>query len=301
MKLLKMNMKPLSLIGLVMIFSISCGGLNPNKTDEGEEGLKEEEKHNMHEEKEHGHDHEHGDMDHDHESMKGEMMEKNGIKVYAAKIAKEFPDAKLTMATPQDPKAVKAGTNKFSFKVENYELATQTEGAEERNCANSEKGQHIHFILNNGPYQAHYEPTFEAELTEGQNVVLAFLSRSYHESIKNGSAYVLKSYTVGNAENKFNHNDRHLFYSRPKGTYSLTEGDKILLDFYLINTKLGMGEKVRATIDGEQFMLDKWQPYFVEGLKPGEHTFRLELIGEDGKLIPGPFNDSGDRKITVEA
>ena len=228
-------------------------------------------------------------------------MSKNGITVYKADLVKEFPDAKLKLVSPKPEDVKGAGKQTFTYEVKDYELAKQTPGADERHCANSEKGQHIHFILNNSPYTAHYEPTFDADLKEGNNVVLSFLSRSYHESIKNGDAYTLVNYKVGETTEEFDKGAEHLFYSRPKGTYSGKDAQKLLLDFYLVNTELGEnGNKVVATIDGNDFILDAWEPYFVEGLGSGEHTFRIKLIDKDGNLVPGPFNDSGDRVVTLE-
>mgnify|MGYP001168982588 CR=1 FL=1 len=104
----------------------------------------------------------------------------------------------------------------------------------------------IHFILNNGPYSAHYDQNFDYELPNGNNVVLAFLSRSYHESVKNSDAYVLTQ--IGDS-NKINLESEFLFYSRPKGTYEGLDTEKLLLDFYLVNTKLSAtGNKVKLTI-----------------------------------------------------
>ena len=229
------------------------------------------------------------------------MLEAGGIKVSEADIAKEYQDAILTLNGPTADQVTAAGPQTFSFGVENYELAVQTDGAADRHCANSGKGQHIHFIVNNGPYAAHYNPEFEGELLEGNNVVLAFLSRSYHESIKTSSAHILTNFVVGeDAEDDFDMSEEHLFYSRPKGSYTGHDAHKILLDFYLINTELSSnGNKVRATINGNEFILPKWAPYFVEGLPMGENTFRIELIDADGNVIDGPFNDSGDRIVTL--
>lgn len=230
------------------------------------------------------------------------MLEMGGIKVYEADIAKEFEDAVLTLNAPTDGDVKKAGKYNFKFTVENYELAKQTEDAQARHCANSEKGQHIHFIVNNSPYEAHYMPEFEGNLMAGNNVVLAFLSRSYHESIKTEKAHILTNYVVGDAEDDFDKSGEHMFYSRPKGSYSGKDTEKILLDFYLINTDLSAnGSKVRATINGHEFILPKWAPYFVEGLPMGKNTFRLELIDNEGKMVEGPFNDSGEREITLES
>lgn len=243
-------------------------------------------------------------IDHEHEeelSIEFNEIEiqKEGIKVYSANIAKAFPDAVLKMKTPQVDGTL-PGKQLFEFEVENYELARQTEGAEERHCANSQKGQHIHFIVNNGPYAAHYESSFEAELLEGNNVVLAFLSRSYHESIKNGTAHVLKTFQIGDQPSTFDHDAAHLFYSRPKGSYQGEDSKKILLDFFLLNTELAEnGNKVKVLIDDVDFELPSWQPYFVEGLEKGKHTFRIQLIDKSGDFIEGPFNDSGLREIEI--
>lgn len=231
----------------------------------------------------------------------GEAIEKGDLKLYPAKIAKEFPDAELYLKSPNIDEQMQVGKVNFVFDVKNYQLREQTEGAEERHCANSADGQHIHFILNNGPYQAKYEPQFEADLIEGNNVVLAFLSRSYHEGIKNGTAHVLHNFPIGERNADFDPKAPHLFYSRPKGVYSGEDAERILIDFYLLNTSLSAeGNKVELTIDSETFTLESWQPYFVEGLGEGEHQFRIRLVDENGNVVPGPFNDSGVRTIEVE-
>ena len=242
-----------------------------------------------------GMDHNEGES----EQLSAEAIEKDGITVSPANIAKTYPNASLKL-TNSAADFTKAGAHRFDFEVENYELAIQTAGAKERHCANSSMGQHIHFILNNAPYQAKYEPSFEAELLEGNNVVLAFLSRSYHESIKNNTAFVFENIQIGDGVGDFDMNAQHLFYSRPKGNYSGKDAQKILFDFYLINTALAEdGNHVRLTIDDIEFTIDSWQPYFVEGLSIGSHRFRIELIDQSGNLIEGPFNDSGEREITI--
>ena len=178
----------------------------------------------------------------------------------------------------------------------------QTSDAEGKGLANSGKGQHIHFILDNDPYSAHYEPKAEKELAEGGHVLLAFLSRSYHESVKSADAYIIKSFTVGEAEGaEFDMEGAHLFYSRPKGEYTMNEGDQLLLDFFLLNTELAAdGNKVKATINGEEHVIDKWAPYGISGLEMGEVTVKLELIDADGNAVEGPFNVV-ERTVTLKA
>lgn len=190
---------------------------------------------------------------------------------------------------------VDSGENTFNFEVENYELGIQTPNAGDNGLANSAKGQHIHVIMDNQPYSAHYSTEVKKDITEGDHVMLAFLSRSYHESVKNADAVVVKKITAGNPADSLKMDvdltAPHLFYSRPKGTYTGEDVNKVLLDFYLVNTEISEdGNKVLATINGEEFTITEWQPYVMEGLPLGENTIELQLVDKDNQPIEGPFN-----------
>jgi hypothetical protein len=185
----------------------------------------------------------------------------------------------------------------FSFGVDNYQMGEQTSNDFKFKLANSEKGQHIHLIINNAPYSAHYSENFSKKLEEGNNVLLAFLSRSYHESVKNPNAYYFSQ--IGDGE-KIDLDKEFLFYSRPKGVYKGIDTEKLLLDFYLINTNISAnGNKVKATIQNSEFIIDEWAPYYIEGLPKGEISIKLELINSEGVLIDSPFNPSY-RTVTLE-
>ena len=184
----------------------------------------------------------------------------------------------------------------FSFDVSDYELGAKTINTVENQLANSGKGQHIHFIINNGPYSAHYTNNFKKKLKNGNNVILAFLSRSYHESVKNPNAFVLTQ--IG--EEKVDLDNEFLFYSRPKGTYKGKDTEKLLLDFYLINTTISPeGNKVKATINDTEFIITEWAPYYLQGLPKGNVKIKLELVNSEGELIDSPFNPS-IRNVTLE-
>ena len=187
--------------------------------------------------------------------------------------------------------------NEFDFEVENYELGIQTENEFKFKLANSAKGQHIHFIVNNGPYSAQYSKNFQKKLKDGNNIILAFLSRSHHESVKNPNAYVFTQ--IGDGE-KIDMENEYLFYSRPKGTYTGKDTERLLLDFYLVNTSISAeGNKVRVTIQDYEFLIDEWAPYIIEGLPKGEISIKLELLNSYGELIENPFNPSV-RKVTLK-
>lgn len=230
------------------------------------------------------------------------VAEKNGLKLFEVKNSTGFPDAQISLKEPLPNSTLTAGKNTFRFNVSNYQLGAQTADATQKLCANSAKGQHIHFIMDNQPYIASYSPDIEADVKPGHHVLLAFLSRSYHESIKSKNAYLLKEFNAGEgAKDEFNEKAPHIFYSRPKGEYiGESEVQRLLLDFYLVNCNLSpSGYKVRATINGTEFLLTKWAPYYIEGLPLGEVKVKLELLDKKGNPVKSPFNGA-ERTCTLK-
>lgn len=227
------------------------------------------------------------------------VMEKEGLKVYPKKNSPNFEDATIITTAPTNGSNVDAGEVKFTYDITNYKLGEQTDNS--GGLANSGDGQHIHAILNNRPYMAKYKPEFKTDLEDGHYVLLSFLSRSYHESVKGEDAYDLVQFAVGDGDpNQADLSAPHMFYSRPKGTYQGQDTDKMLLDWYLVNCNLSKdGYKVRATINGTSFTFDKWQPYIVEGLAMGDVSIKLELLDGNGNLVDSPFNPV-ERTVTLE-
>ena len=95
------------------------------------------------------------------------------ITIHKVQGSPEYPNAKINL---NEPVAIEDGYE-FSFDVINYELGMQTLKNFDYQLANSEKGQHIHFIVNNDPYSAHYNEKFSKKLEGDSNLILAFLSR----------------------------------------------------------------------------------------------------------------------------
>ncbi|RTQ47572.1 hypothetical protein EJV47_19345 [Hymenobacter gummosus] len=221
-------------------------------------------------------------------------QEKNGIRLTPFTDSPKFASAALRLNTPAAGATVPSGAVSFDYDLTNFQLTKMTGGLHAEHMANSAQGQHIHNIVDNQPYTAHYTTEFTKNIPDGQHVVLSFLSRSYHESLKHRTAYDLRVVTVGKpAAQPLNVDLKapHMFYSRPKDVYSGNDTKSVMLDFYLVNTTLSPdGNKVRATINGTEFLLDQWAPYMMEGLPAGENNIKLELIDGDGKPVPGPFN-----------
>lgn len=214
-----------------------------------------------------------------------------------------YSDAVLQMNAPQNMKISEGGNVDFGFTVDNYELGAQTKGPNAQLLANSGKGQHIHFILNNQPYSAHYESSFVKDIPNGVHHLVAFLSRSYHESVKNEKSVVVKKLEIGpNATDSLGLDMEAptLIYSRPKGTYSGKDTESLLLDFFVLNTTLAEdGAKVKATVNGTEFLITEWAPHIVKGLPMGEITIQLALVDVDGNAIGGPFNQV-TRTVTLK-
>ena len=218
----------------------------------------------------------------------------------------------LTPFTPSpafsDAKMERMGyhNGKFTFTLAqgtSYQLGAQTPDAPQKNCANSAKGQHIHALIDDQPYAARYTAEFnDLKLTDGKHKMLAFLSRSYHESIKTKAAHQAYDLTItdNSIEEALPITEPMVWYSRPKGTYKgKANTAKVMLDFYLINTNLDNGNVVKADINGETHTITKWQPYYIEGLPMGKNKITLSLLNSSGKLIQTAQNPIS-REFTLE-
>ena len=235
----------------------------------------------------------------------------NAITLADVPASPDFPDAQLGIdgmqATPVGKDSVKLSIN---FGVKNYDLKAQTADAAGKQCNNSDKGQHIHFILDNKPYVALYEPKHEVTVpVNSEHYLLCFLSRSYHESVKSRAAGVLAHFKIdqkGALQKLDSPTTPMLFYSRPKGDYLGKDTARVLLDFYPTNTALGADYKVKADVKNETngrtatFMLSDWKSHFLQGLGTGKTTVVLSLVDKDGKQVNGP-NTSITRTINLAA
>jgi len=162
------------------------------------------------------------------------------------------------------------------------------------------KGQHIHVILDNEPYEANYNPgvPFSPDkfknLAPGTHTLRAFPSREWHESIKQEDAADFDFVVFNNGSATVTNIDKKaplLTYSRPKGDYKFKDDPRgLMLDFYLTNATLGMtGYKVRYTLDGKKTaVLTAWEPVWWkwEDVPVGEHTVVLELLDKNNQPVP---------------
>ena len=164
------------------------------------------------------------------------------------------------------------------------------------------KGNHIHVILDNQPYEAYYElgqPFELRNVVAGKHTLRLFPSRPWHESYKNSGAFQMVTFTVkgggdaskptttnsgqtmannnpdltpqregkvfpASAAGDVNPGQPLLTYSRPKGEYKGADADPIMIDFWLTGAKLkGDGGEYRV-----RYIVDDDEPRFIDKWEP---------------------------------
>ncbi|MES1021430.1 hypothetical protein ABN584_00835 [Gloeocapsa sp. BRSZ] len=166
-------------------------------------------------------------------------------------------------------------------------------------------GPHLNVILDNQPYINVYnlnEPLVFSDLAPGTHTLRVFATYPWNESFKNEGAYAQTTFHIfaKDDNNSPNFEKPLLTYNTPQGTVS---AEPVLLDFYLTNAPLHLVAqakqqgniadwRIRCTINGESFIIDRWQPLYLQGLQPGRNWVQLEFIDEQGNSLPNVFNNT---------
>ncbi len=210
--------------------------------------------------------------------------------------SKPIENIKLKIKTPLSGQLVKEKSVTVSFEVQNFVLGAKTKGHGKNGLAASDKGQHIHLIVDNEPYQAVYDvsqPVIITDLKPGRHSIRAFLSRSWHESVKEAGSYEETDFYFQKVTTETIPTAGVLTYSRPKGDYVGKDAKLILVDFFLDKVELSPeGFKVKLVVDGKATYLTTWKTYYLKDLAPGEHKIQLALLDAKNKRVPGAFNNT---------
>ncbi|TVP58167.1 MAG: hypothetical protein EA343_21810 [Nodularia sp. (in: Bacteria)] len=200
----------------------------------------------------------------------------------------------VTILSPQPDEILQDSKVTVNFQVKDIPIFKDPE---------LELGPHLHVILDNQPYIAVYDVNKSLVLPEvspGTHTLRVFASRPWHESFKNEGAYAQTTFHIF-TKTEDNNPDPTLpvlTYSRPKGSYG---AEPILLDFYLTNAPLHLVAednpndtvsdwRIRCTINNESFILDRWQPIYLKGFKPGKNWVKLEFLDNQGNSLKNAFN-----------
>ncbi|GAB4540442.1 MAG: hypothetical protein Tsb0014_31680 [Pleurocapsa sp.] len=166
-------------------------------------------------------------------------------------------------------------------------------------------GPHLNLILDNEPGREIYsteEPITIDNLSPGTHTIRVFAARPWHESFKNEGAYAQTTFHILTKTNSNNPDPNLplLTYSHPQGTYG---AEPIMLDFYLTNAPLHVVARenpnddikdwrIRVSVNGESFIIDRWQPIYLKGFTKGNNWVQLELLDEEGNSLENIFNNT---------
>ena len=166
-------------------------------------------------------------------------------------------------------------------------------------------GPHLHVVVDDRPYQSVYDATQPIVLTDlapGTHTIRVFAVRPWDESFKNDGSFAQTTFNVFTKTDDHDPDPRKplLTYSQPQGNYG---AEPILLDFYLTNAPLHFiaqdhpedstrDWKIKATVNGQSFLLDRWQPIYLKGVKPGKNWVQLEFIDENGTHVENFGNNT---------
>lgn len=214
-----------------------------------------------------------------------EMMKERG--------EQDSAEPELTVESPKEGVTINSSTVEIKVKVVgDVKMGKDAAGT----------GNHVHVILDNQPYAAHYmwDEGFELRnVADGEHTLRMFASRPWHESYKNEKAFKTIKFTVkdGKADETKPTTDNNgnkmadakadekkmegadvesstagnvdftkplLTYSRPKGEYKGKDAEAIMIDFWLTNAKLsGDGGEYKV-----QYMINDGKPQLIEKWEP---------------------------------
>ncbi len=236
------------------------------------------------------------------------------VVIYSVERSPQIPFARANITFPGQDELLEDDDVFVVIEVDNFQLGVQTNTMRAKELSNSPKGQHVHLIVDNKPYIAVYEqdhPVNVGKLGPGTHTIVAFPSRSYHESVKSPTAFDIKNFDIVSpgGSNVINRDTPSIIYSRPKGTYKGVDAKEIMLDFYLNDVELSpdgnfarysISKKNSAGDSNDLYTIDihEWKPSFIRGLSSGVYTVTLELLDSTGNLVPGAWNNT-TREIEV--
>lgn len=188
----------------------------------------------------------------------------------------------------------------------NVSVSLQVENLPIYQDAESGLGSHLQVILDNqraiAVYDTH-QPLILSDLSPGTHTLRVFVVRPWGESFKNAGAYAQTTFHIytKTEDNKPDPEVPLLTYNLPSGEYG---AEPILLDFYLTNAPLRVsrqGEteenpfsdwRIRCTINGESFVLDRWQAIYLKGFHQGMNWVKLEFLDNQGNPVKNVFNST---------
>ena len=179
------------------------------------------------------------------------------------------------------------------------------------------EGSYVQFIVDNVPYKPLTDLKTPlalntlapgGSLPEGEHLIAAFVCRKNGESIKNANAIAVRRFWTGKrtASSWDPSKSPLIVLGHPYGTYKVDGKTDPLVDWYVLNAKLGQKDySIRAVLkgpgirdEGIQRIITDWRTHIVLSAHDGDYTLQFDLLDGNGDPVPGPGNSS-TRKFTV--
>ena len=243
----------------------------------------------------------------------------NDVQIVPVDPTPEPNDVALRISYPKSGEIEKDQPVRGEMRLDWFPLGVNSDFPRKDELFKDNIGQSIHVFIDDHDYFEINEALFDAvddhddyfdqiagfkipfSLSPGAHIIRAFPCRSYGESLKDSKRFVSSVFYLDKkGEIPADLKKPYLTYNEPQGIYP-DENKPVLLDFYITNCSLSKdGYKVRVTIDNtNQRFLYSWTPYYIYGLKKGEHVVHLELINPQNIIVPGVFNDI-KKTFTIE-
>ncbi len=160
-------------------------------------------------------------------------------------------------------------------------------------------GPHLHILVDNRSYPEIYDldqPIVLDNLEPGTHTLRVLAAKPWHESFKNQGAFAQVTFhlfakTPGHTPDP---QKPLLTYHQPEGVYG---AEPLLLDYYLTNAPLDLDSeqtswRIRCTINGQSFVMDRWQSVYLQGFHRGRNWVQLEFLDSQGQPVDNVFNST---------
>ena len=143
-------------------------------------------------------------------------------------------------------------------------------------------------------------------LADGEHVLSAHVCLSNRQSVKVPGGISVHRFWIGKkTPGSYQSSAPMLVLGGPYGHYSGEAADEILIDYYLLNAKVGEKDyAIRMTLkgpglseDGTDRLTREWRPWIIVSPHNGTYNLKVELLGPDGKIPPGGMIE---RTFTVD-
>ena len=221
-------------------------------------------------------------------------------------------NVQLIMSAPMPDEVLKSDSVKLELRVDNFEIGMPSEHEQSQGLAYYPDGQHVCSVIDDTMQVIMTSGVATiGPLTKGRHTLQAFARYSWYESLKAAKAFASYAFYIrsrGADTNKVRKPVASkkssdtiiemampvkevvpmLVYNSPSVDVSGNDAERVLLDFYLANVELAQGKyRVLAIVDaGKPDTLLKWCPYYIEGLKPGKHTVRIDVNSLPIEYLP---------------